>query len=62
MEITLTEMFLLVWAVVATLLYFSSKHDAYVSKKVLWHLLNDADDRAKVLDSFEHFKRKAGAK
>ncbi len=54
------ELFLLGWAVVATVMAFKWKAEADVNRKTLMHFIRDEKARAFVLDAWEKFKRARG--
>jgi len=56
MEVTTTEMLLFIWAITATALYLEKKRDAYVTNKMLWVLLENPEEREKIVDAFGKFK------
>lgn len=55
------ELFLLGWAVVATVMYFKAKSEAEVNRKTLMHFIRDEKARAFVLEAWDKFKRANGA-
>jgi hypothetical protein len=56
MEISLTEMLLFIWAIGATALYLEKKRDAYLVNKMLWVLLENPEEREKIVNAFGKFK------
>ena len=62
MEITLTVLALLVWAGVMTALWMDARNDARAAKHVLRIFVENQEARDQMVDAFEKFKRKAGAK
>ena len=58
-EITLTEMFLLVWAVLATAGYLSAKQDEKVARHILRIFIENPEARKQMVNAFEDLKKKA---
>ena len=56
-EITLTEMFLLVWAVLATAGYLSAKQDEKVARHILRIFIENPEARKQMVDAFEEVKK-----
>ena len=55
------ELFLLGWAVVATVMYFKAKAEADANRKTLMHFIRDEKARAYVIEAWEKFKKANGA-
>jgi hypothetical protein len=58
MEVSLTEVWLFAWAVLATAGYFNAKQDAKVAREILRHFIENPKARAEMLETFERFKKK----
>ena len=58
-EITLTEMFLLVWAVLATAGYLTAKQDEKVARHILRIFIENPEARKQMVNAFEDLKKKA---
>ena len=61
MELTMTELWLLVWAVVATLYAFKRDGDATNHVRMLHLILEDKKARVHILEQFDKFKEKLDA-
>ena len=59
-EISLTELVLLGWAVLATASWLHARDDARMSKHVLRLLLDDPEAREQIIKAHEEFMRKQG--
>ena len=59
-EITLTEMALLLWAFGMTALWMHAREDARVSKKMLRLFIENKDAREQIIKAHEEFMRKHG--
>ena len=55
------ELFLMGWAVVATIGYFKTKAEMEVAKKMLMHFIRDAKAREQIVGQWEAFKKEHGA-
>jgi hypothetical protein len=56
-EISITELALLVWAVCATSGYFNQRHQAHMAHVVLIKFMEDKEVRDKMLKEFERVQR-----
>lgn len=56
-----TELFLLVWAVIATVKAFELFYRERMARGAFMHLVRDPKARKKILDDWEEFKREHGA-
>ena len=56
-EISLTEMFLLVWAVLATAGYLTAKQDEKVARHILRIFIENPEARKQMVDAFEEVKK-----
>ena len=61
MELTMTELWLLVWAVVATLYAFKRDGDANSHVRMLHLILENKEARGQILEQFDRFKEKINA-
>jgi hypothetical protein len=61
MELTMTELWLLVWAVAATLYAFKRDGDANNHVRMLHLILEDKKARVHILEQFDKFKEKLDA-
>ena len=59
-EITLTEIVLIVWAGLATAAWLSAREDARVSRKVLVLFIEDKNAREQIIKAHEEFMRRKG--
>ena len=57
MEITLTEMGLFAWAIIATGFWLEARQDARVAKHVLRIFIENREARDNMVDAFEKFKK-----
>jgi len=57
MDFTVVELVLIVWAVVATSLWFDARSDARTARHILRLFIEDKEARDKMVESFEKFKR-----
>ena len=55
------ELFLLGWAIGATVMYFRAKDDKEIATKMLMHLIRDAEARDFIIKQWEAFKKEHGA-
>ena len=55
------EMFLMGWAVVATIMYFKAKAELDVTKNTLMHFIRDKKAREFIVEKWETFKKEHGA-
>lgn len=60
LEISFTELVLLMWAVFATAGYFNARHDARMAKHILRTFIEDKEARDKMVNAFEDFKKREG--
>ena len=56
-EITATELGLLVWATLATAFYLDSKREVRMAKNFIRHLLDDDTDRERIVKEFKEVQR-----
>ena len=56
-EISLTEMVLLVWAVLATAGYLTAKQDEKVARHILRIFIENPEARKQMVDAFEEVKK-----
>ena len=61
MELTMTELWLLVWAVIATLYAFKRDGDANSHVRMLHLILEDKKARVHILEQFDKFKENINA-
>ena len=61
MELTMTELWLLVWAVIATVYAFKRDSDAKSHVHMLHLILENKEARADILAKFDKFKEKIHA-
>ena len=61
MEVTLTELALLVWAFVATSLWLDARSNAKMAQHILRVFITDADARGKMVAEYEKFEKKVRA-
>jgi hypothetical protein len=54
------ELFLLGWAVLATVLYFREKDKADTNRIILMHFIKDAKAREQIVGAWEDFKKARG--
>ena len=59
-EITLTEIVLIVWAGLATAAWLSAREDARVSRKILVLFIEDKNAREQIIKAHEEFMRRKG--
>ena len=59
-EISLTEIVLLVWAGVATASWLNAREDARVGRHILKLFIENKDAREQILKAHEEFMRKHG--
>ena len=59
-EISLTELVLLLWAGLATASWLNAREDAKVSRKMLALFIENKDAREQILKAHEEFMRKHG--
>lgn len=57
MELTYTEIALLIWAGIATAAAFKFKDEATIAKKMLIIFINDEGARAQILEAHERFTK-----
>ena len=55
------ELFLLGWAVVATVMYFKTKAEKELARKMFMHFVKDAKAREEIVSEWEKFKKARGA-
>lgn len=55
------ELFLMGWAVVATIGYFRAKAEAEIAKKMFMHFIRDEKAREQIVGQWETFKKEHGA-
>jgi hypothetical protein len=61
MEISLTEVWLFVWAFGATALWMDARSDAKTARTILRHFIENKEVREQMLSEFEKFKKKVEA-
>ena len=61
MEISITEMMLFTWAVIATGFAFKFREEEQRTRFFLKLLIEDEKARAKMVGAYEDFKKKVGA-
>ena len=59
-EISLTEIAMLVWAGLATAAWLNAREDARVSRKMLTLLIEDKNAREQIIKAHEEFMRRKG--
>jgi hypothetical protein len=52
-EVSITEMVLFVWASIATGLYFKTKHEEFMVRKVFMHLIENKEAREEMVKQYE---------
>lgn len=57
MEITLTEMVLFAWAIIATGFWLEARQETRVLKHILRIFIENQDVRDNMVDAFEKFKK-----
>jgi len=58
MELTMTELWLLVWATIATIYAFKRDSDANNHVRMLHLILENKEARVQILEQFDKFKEK----
>ena len=58
-EITATELGLLVWATLATAFYLDSKREVRMAKNFIRHLLDDDTDRERMVREYKAVQRES---
>ena len=56
-EITATELGLLIWAILATAFYLDSKREVRMAKNFISHILDDDQERDRIVKEFKAVKR-----
>ena len=59
LEITLTELVLLIWAGIATALYFHERHQAHMARFVFQHFIENPEAREEMIKRWEEVNRGA---
>ena len=57
-EVSLTEMFLFTWAIIATGFAVKGKHDKDMVMQILQHFIENEGARTEILESYEQFKKR----
>ena len=57
-EVSLTEVFLFTWAIIATGFAVKGKHDKDMVMKILQHFIENEGARTEILESYEQFKKR----
>jgi len=52
-EVSITEMVLFAWASIATGLYFKTKHEEHMVRKVFMHLIENKEAREEMVRQYE---------
>jgi hypothetical protein len=52
-EVSITEMVLFAWASIATGLYFKTKHEEFMVRKVFMHLIENKEAREEMVKQYE---------
>ena len=58
-EITATELGLLIWATLATALYMDSKREVRMAKHFIRHILDDDGERERIVKEFKAVQQEA---
>lgn len=61
MEVTMTELWLLLWAVIATVYAFKRDSDANSHVRMLHLILENKEARVQILEQFDKFKENINA-
>lgn len=52
-EVSITEMVLFAWAIIATGLYFKTKHEEYMARKLFMLMIENKEAREEMVKQFE---------
>lgn len=52
-EVSITEMVLFAWAIIATGLYFKTKHEEHMVRKLFMHMIENKEAREEMVRQFE---------
>ena len=58
-EITATELGLLIWAILATAFYLDSKREVRMAKHFIRHILDDDGERERIVKEFKAVQQEA---